>query len=46
MVMLGRFDEKTGKLTWDSKVKLSFANVSWPNGVKGKATPHGAVFVP
>jgi LVIVD repeat-containing protein len=46
MVMLGRFDAATGKLTWDNKVKLSFANVSWPNGVKGKATPHGAVFVP
>ena len=46
MVMLGRFDAAKGKLTWDDKVKLSFLNVSWPNGVKGKATPHGAVFVP
>jgi hypothetical protein len=54
MVMLGHFDPATGKLTWDekfrsagaSKAGLSFLNVSWPNGVKGKATPHGAVFVP
>ena len=53
-VMLGRFDPATGKLTWDERFKdagaakpgLSFVNVSWPNGVKGKATPHGAVFVP
>ncbi|HEX2721654.1 MAG TPA: hypothetical protein VHM24_01950 [Gemmatimonadaceae bacterium] len=54
MVMLGRFDAKTGKLTWDERFKdpgaskpgVSFLNVNWPNGVKGKATPHGAVFVP
>ena len=54
MVMIGHFDAVTGKLTWDDKFKdrgatkpgVSFLNVSWPNGVKGKATPHGAVFVP
>lgn len=54
MVMLGRFDAKTGKLTWDERFRdagaakpgVSFLNVKWPNGVKGKATPHGAVFVP
>jgi hypothetical protein len=54
MVMVGHFDPATGKLTWDEKFRdagatkpgLSFVNVSWPNGVKGKATPHGAVFVP
>ena len=53
-VMIGHFDAATGKLTWDEKFRdpgstkpgLSFLNVSWPNGVKGKATPHGAVFVP
>ena len=53
-VMIGHFNAVTGKLTWDEKFKdpgatkpgLSFLNVSWPNGVKGKATPHGAVFVP
>jgi hypothetical protein len=54
MVLLGYFDPETGRLTWDEKFRnpgaakpgLSFLNVSWPNGVKGKATPHGAVFVP
>lgn len=54
MVMLGRFDEKTGRIVWDDRFKdvgatksgVSFLNVQWPNGVKGKATPHGAVFVP
>jgi hypothetical protein len=54
MVMLGHFDPATGKLTWDEKFRdagasragLSFLNVSWPNGVKGRARPHGAVFVP
>lgn len=54
MVMLGRFDANTGKLTWDERFRdagsakpgVSFMNVRWPNGVKGKATPHGAVFVP
>ena len=54
MVMLGRFDASTGKIVWDerfrdagaTKAGVSFLNVMWPNGVKGKATPHGAVFVP
>jgi hypothetical protein len=54
MVMIGRFDAKTGKIVWDDRFRdagatkpgLSFLNVSWPNGVKGKAKPHGAVFVP
>jgi hypothetical protein len=54
MVMLGRFDETTGKLTWDDRFKdagamkpgVSFLNVSWPNGFKGKVVPHGALFVP
>ncbi|MBA3340604.1 MAG: hypothetical protein H0T48_02085 [Gemmatimonadaceae bacterium] len=53
-VMLGRFDANTGKLAWDDRFRdagaakpgVSFLNVKWPNGVKGKATPHGAVFVP
>jgi hypothetical protein len=53
MVMLGHFDSSTGRLTWDerfhdagaSKPGLRFSSVNWPNGVKGKATPHGAVFV-
>lgn len=54
MVMLGRFDTATGKLTWDDRFKdagatkpgVTFLNVSWPNGVKGKVVPHGALFVP
>lgn len=54
MVMLGRFDAATGKIMWDERFRdagaakpgMSFLNVLWPNGVKGKATPHGAVFVP
>ena len=46
MVRLGRFDPATGKLAWDERFNLAFSNVSWPNGVKGKARPHGAVFVP
>jgi hypothetical protein len=53
-VMLGHFDSKTGKLSWDEKFRdagastpgLSFANVSWPNGMTGKVKPHGALFVP
>jgi hypothetical protein len=52
-VMLGHFDANTGKLWWDDKFKdagaskpgLSFVNVSWPNGMKGKVRPHGALFV-
>ncbi|MEO8575461.1 MAG: hypothetical protein ABI556_02115 [Gemmatimonadales bacterium] len=54
LVMLGRFDASSGKIVWDERFKdagatkagVSFLNVTWPNGVKGKVTPHGAVFVP
>ena len=46
MVRLGRFDAKTGKLSWDERFKLSFHHVEWPNGYKGMVMPHGAVFVP
>jgi len=46
VVRLGRFDAKTGKLTWDDRFMLSFHHVDWPNGVKGMVMPHGAVFVP
>ena len=46
MVRIAHFDKVTGKLKWDDRFKLSFANVSWPNGVKGRVQPHGAVFVP
>lgn len=46
VVRLGRFDARSGKLTWDDRFNLNFHNVSWPNGVKGMVMPHGAVFVP
>ena len=46
MVRVAHFDKVTGKMKWDDGFKMSFANVSWPNGVKGKVYPHGAVFVP
>ena len=46
MVRLGRFDAKTGKLSWDDRFNLSFHHVEWPNGYKGMVMPHGAVFVP
>ena len=52
-VMIGVLDRATGKISWDEKFRdagsdkpgLSFENVSWPNGVKGKITPHGALFI-
>ena len=43
---IGHFDATTGKLNLKEGVRLSFEDVSWPNGVKGKVKPHGAVFVP
>jgi hypothetical protein len=46
MVRLGHIDAATGKMRWDNRFKLSFANVNWPNGTKGRVMPHGAVFVP
>ena len=46
MVRIAHFDKTSGKMKWDDRFKLSFANVSWPNGVKGRVQPHGAVFVP
>lgn len=53
MLMLGHFDSRTGKLWWDEKFRdagsakpgVSFMKDVWPNGVKGMAMPHGAVFV-
>jgi hypothetical protein len=54
VIMLGHFDKSTGRLTWDSRFRdagsskpgVSFLNVSWPNGMKGKVRAHGALFVP
>ena len=52
-IMIGSLDPATGKITIDEKFRepgsdkpgISFANVNWPNGVKGKVTPHGALFI-
>jgi len=53
MVKLAHFDRATGRLSWDARFKdagatapgVSFHRENWPNGVKGMAMPHGAVFV-
>jgi hypothetical protein len=54
MVMIAHFDRSTGRLSLDAgfrdsgatKPGVSYDRASWPNGVKGMAMPHGAVFVP
>ena len=54
MVKLAHFDRSTGLLSWDTAFKdpgatspgVSYHRASWPNGVKGMAMPHGALFVP
>jgi hypothetical protein len=54
MVKIAHFDRSTGRLSWDAGFKdagaatpgVSFHRASWPNGVKGMAMPHGALFVP
>ena len=53
-VRIAHFDRQTGHLSWDDRFKaagsaaigISYDRASWPNGVKGMAMPHGAVFVP
>ncbi|HEX6816700.1 MAG TPA: hypothetical protein VF102_13555 [Gemmatimonadaceae bacterium] len=53
-VRVAHFDRATGRLTWDERFKdagaasagISYDRASWPNGVRGMAMPHGAVFVP
>ena len=53
-VMMAHLDAATGKLTWDERFRdagastagVSYHRASWPNGVKGMAMPHGALFVP
>ena len=53
MVKLAHFDRSSGRLSWDERFKdpgasspgVSFHRDTWPNGVKGMAMPHGAVFV-
>lgn len=52
-IMIAKLDSKTGKVTWDEKFRdpgsdrpgVSLENVTWPNGVKGKVTAHGALFI-
>jgi len=54
MVAIMHLDRSTGRLTWDEKFRdagsakhgVSYRRASWPNGVKGMAMPHGALFVP
>ena len=54
MVKIVHFNRATGQLSWDNQFKdvtagspgVSYDRATWPNGVKGMAMPHGAVFVP
>jgi hypothetical protein len=54
MIYVAHLDRQTGRLTWDenfrdpgsSRFGVSYRRDSWPNGVKGMAMPHGALFVP
>lgn len=54
MVKIMHLDRSTGRLSWDEKFRdaggikpgVSYRRASWPNGVKGMAMPHGALFVP
>ena len=53
-VRVAHLDRTTGRLSWDEGFKdagaaspgISYDRARWPNGVKGMAMPHGAVFVP
>jgi hypothetical protein len=53
LVAVARFDRATGKLSWDDTFRdagasargVSYGMRLWPNGAKGMAMPHGAVFV-
>ncbi|MGH7653168.1 MAG: hypothetical protein ACREN6_00765 [Gemmatimonadaceae bacterium] len=54
VVKIVRLDRATGRLSWDPRFKdpvaaspgVSFDRAAWPNGARGMATPHGALFVP
>ena len=54
MIYVAHLDRVTGRLRWDEKFHdagsarpgVSYRRVTWPNGVKGMAMPHGALFVP
>lgn len=53
MVKIMHLDPSTGRLSWDERFRdqgavapgVSYHRASFPNGVKGMAMPHGAVFV-
>jgi hypothetical protein len=53
MVMVAHLDRTTGRLSWDEAFRdpgaatrgVSYHRERWPNGVKGMAMPHGALFV-
>ena len=40
--LFARMDPKTGALTWDPR-RIDFDR-QWPDGWKGPAMPHGALF--
>jgi len=54
VVMVAHLDRSTGRLIWDESFRdagaakrgVSYHRATWPNGVKGMAMPHGALFVP
>ena len=54
MVKILHLDRSTGRLSWDQDFRdagaaapgVSYHRASWPNGIKGMAMPHGALFVP
>lgn len=54
MVRIMHLDRSTGRLSWDQSFRdrgatapgVSYHRASWPNGMKGMAMPHGALFVP
>ncbi|HEV8151245.1 MAG TPA: hypothetical protein VGP61_13770 [Gemmatimonadales bacterium] len=54
MVKVAHLDRSTGRLSWDRAFAdpgamspgVSYHREAWPNGVRGMAMPHGAVFVP
>jgi len=53
MVKIMHLDPSTGRLSWDERFRdrgattpgVSYHRASFPNGVRGMAMPHGAVFV-
>jgi len=54
MVKILHLDRSTGRLSWDQNFRdagatapgVSYHRAGWPNGIKGMAMPHGALFVP